>query len=59
MQSRAAAIKVLDNALSSAAGESNCQVFVEYLGLKPLFAAFMGKVRSSIRSQQNSAQILK
>ncbi|PVG03677.1 DUF1716-domain-containing protein [Serendipita vermifera] len=37
--------KVLDNALSGAAGAKNCQVFVEAAGLKPLFTAFMGKSR--------------
>lgn len=37
------AVKVLDNALSGSAGSKNCEVFVEALGLKTLFSAFMGK----------------
>lgn len=41
---RSRAIKVLDNALSGSAGSKNCEVFVEALGLKALFSAFMGKV---------------
>ncbi|KAG8754289.1 hypothetical protein FRC14_005217 [Serendipita sp. 396] len=41
--SRSRAIKVLDNALSTSAGTKNCEVFIEALGLKALFSAFMGK----------------
>ena len=41
---RSRAIKVLDNALSGSSGAKNCEIFVEALGLKPLFATFMGKV---------------
>lgn len=37
-------IKVLDHALSGSAGLANCERFVEALGLKTLFSAFMGKV---------------
>ncbi len=38
------AIKVLDFALQTNEGTENCLRFVEALGLKTLFAAFMGKV---------------
>ncbi|KAL7413013.1 DUF1716-domain-containing protein [Mrakia frigida] len=41
--SRARAIKVLDHALSGPEGSDNCEKFIEALGLKTLFAAFMGK----------------
>ncbi|KAF8529145.1 DUF1716-domain-containing protein [Hysterangium stoloniferum] len=44
-QSRSRAIKVLDHALSGAAGTSNCETFIEALGLKTLFSAFMGKAQ--------------
>ena len=44
---RSRAIKVLDSALSGSAGSKNCEVFVEALGLKALFSAFMGKVSLS------------
>lgn len=37
-------MKVLDHALSGEEGTNNCQRFVEHLGLKTLFSAFMGKV---------------
>lgn len=43
-QSRSRAIKVLDHALSGVAGTANCETFVEALGLKTLFAAFMSRV---------------
>lgn len=38
-------IKVLDFALAGPAGTKCCETFVEALGLKSLFSAFMGKVR--------------
>lgn len=44
-QSRSRAIKTLDHAMSGAAGTANSETFVEALGLKTLFSAFMGKVR--------------
>ncbi|KZW04240.1 DUF1716-domain-containing protein [Exidia glandulosa HHB12029] len=47
MQSRSRSIKVLDHALSSPAGSANCEAFVEALGLKTLFPAFMGKHSST------------
>ncbi|KZT62220.1 DUF1716-domain-containing protein [Calocera cornea HHB12733] len=36
-------IKVLDHALSGPAGTAGCEMFVDALGLKTLFSAFMGK----------------
>ncbi|BGP18787.1 hypothetical protein JCM10213_003442 [Rhodosporidiobolus nylandii] len=44
--SRARAIKALDHALQGRAGEKLCERFVEALGLKTLFAVFMGKAAS-------------
>ncbi|KAE8227347.1 hypothetical protein CF319_g166 [Tilletia indica] len=40
---RLRAIKTLDFALSGPGGSKCCETFVEALGLKPLFSAFMGK----------------
>jgi len=40
------ALKVLDHALSGDEGSSNCEKFVECLGLKTLFSFFMGKKNS-------------
>ncbi|GAA6003520.1 hypothetical protein JCM10207_000372 [Rhodosporidiobolus poonsookiae] len=40
---RSRAIKALDHALQGRAGEKLCERFVEVLGLKTLFAIFMGK----------------
>lgn len=45
MQSRSRSIKVLDYAMSGEAGAAACETFVDALGLKTLFSAFMGKVR--------------
>ena len=42
--SRTRAIKTLDHALQGTAGIPLCEKFVEMLGLKTLFSAFMGKV---------------
>ncbi|TFY82710.1 hypothetical protein EWM64_g1309 [Hericium alpestre] len=42
-QSRSRSIKTLDHALSDQSGTEACEVFVEALGLKHLFSAFMGK----------------
>jgi beta-catenin-like protein 1 len=44
LQSKSRAIKTLDYAMSGTAGTDMCANFVEVLGLKTLFAAFMGKV---------------
>ncbi|KAI0921129.1 hypothetical protein AcW2_006206 [Taiwanofungus camphoratus] len=43
MQSRSRSIKVLDYAMSGEAGAAACETFVDALGLKTLFSAFMGK----------------
>ncbi|KAG8919051.1 hypothetical protein FRC02_001962 [Tulasnella sp. 418] len=43
MLARSRSIKVLDHAMSGSAGSPNCERFVETLGLKTLFSAFMGK----------------
>ena len=47
MQARSRAVKALDHAMSGHAGTEASKVFVEALGLKYLFNAFMGKVRHS------------
>jgi beta-catenin-like protein 1 len=44
MQARSRAVKALDHAMSGHAGAEASKVFVEALGLKYLFNAFMGKV---------------
>lgn len=41
---RTRSIKVLDYALQTEDGAANCERFVEMLGLKTFFSAFMGKV---------------
>ncbi|CAE6394781.1 unnamed protein product [Rhizoctonia solani] len=51
--SKSRAIKVLDYALSGPLGAANCTTFVEAVGLKPLFSAFMGK--SSKKSKSGAA----
>jgi beta-catenin-like protein 1 len=38
------AIKVLSYAMQGVEGSANCEKFVEVLGLKTFFPAFMGKV---------------
>jgi len=43
-ESKTRSIKVLDYAMSGPAGAPVCEAFVEALGLKTLFIAFMGKV---------------
>jgi len=45
MQAKSRSIKVLDYAMSGPAGTTTCEVFVEALGLKTLFSAFMGKAQ--------------
>jgi len=44
------AIKVLSYAMQSEAGAANCEKFVEVLGLKTFFPAFMGKVSSQVHN---------
>ncbi|KAJ7276448.1 Catenin-beta-like protein [Mycena haematopus] len=43
LQARSRAIKTLDYAMSGSSGTASCEAFVEALGLKTLFSAFMGK----------------
>ncbi|KAG9127144.1 hypothetical protein FRC07_000471 [Ceratobasidium sp. 392] len=45
--SKSRAIKVLDYALSGPPGAANCVTFVDAMGLKTLFSAFMGKASST------------
>ena len=49
LQSRSRSIKTLDYAMSGPAGSASCEAFIEALGLKTLFAAFMGKVNHRFR----------
>ena len=49
LQSRSRSIKTLDYAMSGPAGSASCEAFIEALGLKTLFAAFMGKVNHHFR----------
>lgn len=51
--SKSRAIKVLDYALSGPLGAASCATFIEAMGLKPLFSAFMGK--SSKKSKSGTA----
>ncbi|QRW01704.1 beta-catenin-like protein 1 [Ceratobasidium sp. AG-Ba] len=51
--SKSRAIKVLDYALAGPPGAANCVTFVEAMGLKTLFSAFMGK--SSKKSKTSAA----
>lgn len=48
-------IKVLDYAMSGPAGTACCETFIEALGLKSLFAAFMGKTSKKGKSKSNSS----
>ncbi|KAJ7781192.1 Catenin-beta-like protein [Mycena metata] len=43
LQARSRAVKTLDYAMSGVSGTASCEAFVEALGLKTLFSAFMGK----------------
>ncbi|KAL4075820.1 Catenin-beta-like protein [Scleroderma citrinum] len=52
LQSKSRSIKTLDYAMSGPAGSEICSTFVEALGLKTLFAAFMGKTP---RKQKHTA----
>lgn len=47
---RTRAIKVLNYAMQTEDGTVNCERFVELLGLKTFFSAFMGKVSSRLMS---------
>ncbi|KAG8721984.1 hypothetical protein FRC08_008080 [Ceratobasidium sp. 394] len=51
--SKSRAIKVLDYAMSGPPGAANCVTFVDAMGLKTLFSAFMGK--GSKKSKSNTA----
>ncbi|CAE7171719.1 unnamed protein product [Rhizoctonia solani] len=53
LASKSRAIKVLDYALSGPLGAANCATFIEAMGLKPLFSAFMGK--NSKKSKSGTA----
>ncbi|GAA97784.1 uncharacterized protein L969DRAFT_100397 [Mixia osmundae IAM 14324] len=55
MLARTRSIKVLDHALSGEAGISSCERFVEALGLRTLFSAFMGKSRTGKRKASESS----
>ncbi|KAJ7498873.1 Catenin-beta-like protein [Mycena latifolia] len=50
LQSRSRAIKTLDYAMSGTSGTASCEAFVEALGLKTLFSAFMGKTSKKHKS---------
>lgn len=56
MLARQRAIKVLDHALTGDAGTEACERFVEVLGLKSLFSAFMNKVSLSFLASGNSVK---
>jgi beta-catenin-like protein 1 len=55
---RTRSIKVLDYAMQTEDGSKNCERFVEVLGLKTFFSAFMGKVSptSRVRAGNTSDQ---
>ena len=50
-------IKVLDHAMTGPTGTACCETFVEALGLKTLFSAFMGKVNKFSSFVKNVTQI--
>ncbi|KAH9951592.1 Catenin-beta-like protein [Amylocystis lapponica] len=54
MQSRSRSIKVLDYAMSGAAGTTACETFVDASGLKTLFSTFMGKPPKRQKAQATS-----
>ncbi|GAA6041742.1 hypothetical protein JCM8097_008308 [Rhodosporidiobolus ruineniae] len=56
--SRSRAVKALDHALQGRAGEKLCERFVEALGLKTLFAVFMGKGAASSKKKAAAAAAL-
>ncbi|KAG5649019.1 hypothetical protein DXG03_000368 [Asterophora parasitica] len=43
LQAKSRSIKVLNHAMSGVAGSAICEAFIEALGLRTLFSAFMGK----------------
>lgn len=47
MLARSRSIKVLDYAMQGPSGTQSCEVFVEALGLKTLFSAFMNKAKKN------------
>jgi hypothetical protein len=51
------AIKVLSYAMQTEAGAANCEKFVEVLGLKTFFPAFMGKVSSQFHTVWYRAKV--
>ncbi|KAF9247089.1 Catenin-beta-like protein [Melanogaster broomeanus] len=55
LESKSRSIKTLDYAMSGPAGSELCSNFVEALGLKTLFSAFMGKV---IPASEDTSHIL-
>ncbi|KAF8305019.1 DUF1716-domain-containing protein [Clavulina sp. PMI_390] len=54
MLARSRSIKVLDYVMSGPAGKANCERFVEALGLKTLFSAFMNKGKKGKASAQTT-----
>jgi len=50
LRARSRAIKTLDYAMSGSSGTAACEAFVEALGLKTLFSAFMGKTSKKQKS---------
>ncbi|KAJ7904564.1 armadillo-type protein [Mycena olivaceomarginata] len=50
LQARSRAIKTLDYAMSGSSGTAACEAFVEALGLKTLFSAFMGRTSKKQKS---------
>lgn len=60
LQSKSRSIKTLDYAMSGSAGSEICSTFVEALGLKTLFAAFMGKQKhnASTQATEDASHIL-
>ncbi|KAI6119300.1 Catenin-beta-like protein [Pisolithus croceorrhizus] len=54
LQSKSRSIKVLDYAMSGPAGSEVCSTFVEVLGLKTIFSAFMG-LTHSLRPRRNKS----
>ncbi|KAN0060959.1 hypothetical protein ACQY0O_006693 [Thecaphora frezii] len=55
---RLRSIKVLDHALQGPAGADNCERFVECLGLKTLFSAFMTRKTTTIEDGEHILSLL-
>ncbi|KAG5634475.1 hypothetical protein H0H81_001811 [Sphagnurus paluster] len=53
LQAKSRSIKVLDYAMSGVTGFAVCESFIEALGLKTLFSAFMGKINKKNKSLAN------